>query len=110
MSQNFLSVLEGIGNDCKNVKHSDNGIDKEESEGEEDKSEVEATVEDLLSIKNKEILKRNLTVVVKENLTLKRKVKMLESKLESQQQNDQHLSFHVGALHTFVGCYFGVSL
>jgi len=95
MSQNFLSVLEGIGNDCKNVKHSGNGIDKEESEGEEDQSEVEATVEDLLSIKNKEILKRNLTVVVKENLTLKRKVKMLETKFESQQQNDQHLSFHV---------------
>lgn len=66
-----------------------------EDEGGVDETELEATVEDLMCIKKKEVLKRNLTVMVRENLALKKKVKILESRSESQQNHIGHLSFHV---------------
>ena len=53
----------------------------------EEKKEVEETVEDLLSMKNQEMLKKNLVNIVTENLRNKKKVKILESDLADRKEN-----------------------
>jgi len=96
MSQNLLSMIQGISGMTNSKNTEDNGVpEKEDSDGEEsDKSEIEATVEDLMCIQKKEVLKRNIMVIVKENFSLKRQIKKLKSKAESQPQI-QNLSFHL---------------
>ena len=49
----------------------------EEELDEEELKEVQETVEDLLSIQNPNILKRNLTTMVTENIKSKKKLKIL---------------------------------
>jgi len=100
MSQtSYVSILGGISEVTDTKVTSDNGTkdksDAGDEEGGVDEKELEATVEDLMCIKKKDVLKRNLTVMVRENLALKKKVKILESRTESHQQQLQHLSFHV---------------
>jgi len=95
MSQSdYVSVLQGMSGTKTSSENGTIKKEKSDSDDEEgvDESEVDAMVEDLMCIKNKTILKKNLSVMVRENMNMKKKVKKLESMLESQ---PQHLSFHV---------------
>lgn len=98
MSQtSYVSVLGGVSGTTDSKATADNGTkDKSDTDEEEDvdEKELEAIVEDLMCLK-KERLKKDLTVMVRENLVLKKKVKSLESRTESHQKQLQHLSFHV---------------
>jgi len=58
-----------------------------------DEKELSEIVEDLLSIQKPDILKRNISNLVKENLLLKKRVKVLESRSES--KPDVCLSFQI---------------
>jgi len=53
-----------------------------------DQAELEEQVNDLVEIRKKDILKRNLMNIVRENLELKQKVKELEARLQDQTSND----------------------
>ena len=59
---------------------------------EEEKKEVVEIVEDLMSIANKETLKKNLTNVVTENIRNKKRIKVLECNLAGKSEN---LAFHI---------------
>ena len=51
-----------------------------------------------MEIRKKDVLKKNLMNIVRENLELKQKIKILESKLENQTSNDDsyNLLFRIG--------------
>lgn len=76
----FQSILQCIS---PQVKKEEAVEDASDEFTESDEKELSEIVEDLLSIQKPDILKRNVTNLVKENLLLKRKVKVLESKAES---------------------------
>ena len=90
----YVSILQCITN---NDESNDNGKEsdgKKEELSEQDSKEVSEIVEDLMTIQNKDVLKRNLINIVTESIALKAKVKQLESDLESKKQN-QDFSFHI---------------
>lgn len=51
-----------------------------------------------MEIRKKDVLKKNLMNIVRENLELKQKIKILESKLQNQTSNDDsyNLLFRIG--------------
>ena len=77
---------------CISTEQSSNDIvpspsDVNDDLSEQDTKEVNEIVEDLLTIQNKDVLKRNLTSLVTENVTLKKKCKLLEER--QSQSKDQ---------------------
>ena len=60
---------------------------------EESLKEVSDIVEDLMMIQNKEMLKRNLTNLVTENVALKSQLKELKAELESARESSKNMSF-----------------
>jgi len=88
----FQSILQCISPQVKEAeKAKEVEVNDELSESEE--KELSEIVEDLLLIQKPEILKRNITNMVKENLLLKKKVHSLESRVDS--KPDQSLSFQI---------------
>jgi len=75
--------------------HQDSKCDEGETEEltSDEEKEISETIEDLISIQNQDILKRNLTVIVKENIILKKRVKQLEGSQAFNQASS--LSFHI---------------
>ena len=57
-----------------------------------------------MEIRKKDVLKKNLMNIVRENLELKLKIKMLEAKLENQTSNDDsyNLLFRLGEDTSFI--------
>jgi len=90
MSQ-FQSILQCISPQVKNEDVADEASD---DLTESDEKEMAEIVEDLLSIQKPEILKRNISNLVKENLLLKRKVKVLDSRTEIKKP-DSCLAFQI---------------
>jgi len=88
MSQ-FQSILQCISPQVKNEEVAESTDELSESEV----KEMSEIVEDLLSIQKPDILKRNISNLVKENLLLKKKVKVLESQKDS--KTDACLSFQI---------------
>lgn len=88
----FLSVIESIrdtGTLKENGQSVENGsVTAEDSEPEIDEKELEEQVSDLVEIRNREILKRNLKTIVRENLLLKAKLKRLEGKINKEDENN----------------------
>jgi hypothetical protein len=61
--------------------------------------ELEEQVTDLLEIKKKDILKKNITNIVRENIELKNKVRSLEEQLKTAKEESSFgpgLSFRIG--------------
>ena len=91
----YTSILSCISTDQK----SQNDIvsspsDANDDLSEQDAKEINEIVEDLLTIQNKDVLKRNLTSLVTENVSLKKKCKLLEEKLsQSKDQSGIKYSF-----------------
>ncbi|XP_023336104.1 zinc finger CCHC domain-containing protein 8 homolog [Eurytemora carolleeae] len=82
----FLSVIESIGKDANEL--TENEDHSEDKSLQIDEKELEEQVNDLVEIRKKDVLKKNLMNIVRENLELKQKIKILESKLENQTSND----------------------
>jgi len=82
----ILSCLSGgqeesSKNDCDKVhKNSDENL----SDG--DQKEITEIVEDLMTIQNKDVLRRNLVTLVTENITLKKQRKQLQTDLETRKE------------------------
>ena len=82
----ILSCLSGgqeesSKNDCDKVhKNSDENL----SDG--DQKEITEIVEDLMTIQNKDVLRRNLVTLVTENITLKKQKKQLQTDLETRKE------------------------
>ena len=89
----YVSILSCISNDEANDNNKESD-DKKEELSENDSKEISEIVEDLMTIQNKDVLKRNLINLVTENVALKAKNKQLESDLESRKQN-QDISFQI---------------
>lgn len=88
----FLSVIENIS-DAGTVKENgqcvQNGDERaDDSDPEIDEKELEEQVSDLVEIRNREILRRNVRTIVRENLLLKAKLKKLEGKLKKDDENN----------------------
>ena len=62
---------------------------------ESDKKELNEVVDDLLSIQNPEVLKRNITNIVKDKLLLRKKILKLESQVQVTSKTDSCLSFQI---------------
>merc|ERR1719461_2727261 len=82
----ILSCLSGgqeesSKNDCDKV-HSNS--DENLSDG--DQKEITEVVEDLMTIQNKDVLRRNLVTLVTENITLKKQKKQLQTDLETRKE------------------------
>jgi len=89
----FESVLTSIATQNKS-KEKDKVNDDSTSElTESEEKELSDIVEDLLSIQNPDIRKRNITNLVKENILLKKKVRCLESQVNT--KPDSSLSFQI---------------
>ena len=81
----YVSILSCISETSQPATENDD-LDEEE------KKEVVDIVEDLMSIANKETLKKNLTNVVTENIRNKKRIKVLECDLAGKSEN---LAFHI---------------
>jgi len=90
----FMSVLEHIGKgsteddegdeemrDAEGIKD-DGGTDSDDELCEKDEKEITEIAEDFVVMKNKDVLKRNLMILVRENFQLKKRVKRLESRVK----------------------------
>ena len=78
----YVSILS-----CISVEEGQGGEVTEDELSEEERKEVQETVDDLISIQNPDIMKRNLTHLVTENIKTKKKLKVLESDLERRGTN-----------------------
>jgi hypothetical protein len=105
----FMAVLECIAA-RKSVKQEmdDNGKPVREPTPpaqEINEAELEDTLNDLLEIKKKDILKKNIGNILRENFELKNRVKYLEEQLKTATERsglDASLSFRIGKY----GIYF----
>eukprot|EP00090_Calanus_glacialis_P042392 TRINITY_DN7519_c0_g1_i1.p1 TRINITY_DN7519_c0_g1~~TRINITY_DN7519_c0_g1_i1.p1 ORF type:complete len:457 (-),score=180.01 TRINITY_DN7519_c0_g1_i1:113-1483(-) len=88
----FQSILQCISPQVKQEDKKD-AVETSDELTESDEKELSEIVEDLLSIQKPDILKRNITNLVKENLLLKKKVSSLESQAVS--KPDPCLSFQI---------------
>ena len=84
----FLSVLEHIGGGSAETVNDEGMEEKADCDSideltEQDEKEVVEIVEDFIVMKNKEVLKRNLETIVRENVQLNKRVKVLETKVKS---------------------------
>ena len=82
----ILSCLSGgqeesSKNDCDKVH---NNSDINLSDG--DQKEITEIFEDLMTIQNKDVLRRNLVTLVTENITLKKQKKQLQTDLETRKE------------------------
>lgn len=82
----FITVLESIGG---RGKEADTVADIEVEE-EVDEKELEEQVNDLVEIRKKDILKKNLLNILRENLELKAKLKRAEKKIANQTDRSDH--------------------
>ena len=83
----YTSILSCLSGQSQSASQSDGN-----ELSEEDTKEVNDIIEDLLTIQNKDVLKRNLTSLVTENVTLKRKCKLLE---ERASHSKEQFSFQI---------------
>jgi len=87
----FLSVIEGIGKEASTAEAEENGTKSVNEDTQEiviDEKDLEDQVNDLVEIRKKDLLRKNLLNIVRENLTLKQRLKVLESKLAEQSTNN----------------------
>ena len=70
----YVSILSCISNDEANDNNKESE-DKKEELSENDSKEISEIVKDLMTIQNKDVLKRNLINLVTENVALKAKNK-----------------------------------
>jgi hypothetical protein len=102
----FLAVIECI---AARKSSMDSGGGKSEEAGREpsppppgiqiSETDLEEQVNDLLEIKKKDILKKNIENILRENLELKSKVRHLEEQLKTATERsgfDPSLSFRIG--------------
>jgi ATP-dependent Lon protease len=99
----FISVMECIskrstGTDDVTMSTS-SSVSEETGPIEVNEQELEEQVNDLLEIKKKDILRKNITNIVRENIELKNKVKYLEEQLKAAKEKSSlgpGLSFRIG--------------
>ena len=99
----FLSVIESIrvGGDERSANlpsdADQNGSNKADTDNDivVDEKELEEQVNDLVEIRKKDLLRKNLRNIVRENLMLKQKVKVLEARISSSIEESASASYNL---------------